>query len=69
MIVKVQIFQASSDDKIRMLIYDEPREIMYECDLTDDMKTKMKGRPKAYFSAGIVYDKLHIGKEVNPQNW
>lgn len=70
MIVKVQLSLQSSNGVAYMLIYNEDRSVMYETEATEEIKTLMEMRPKAYFEAELDDEKkLIIGKEVKHQKW
>lgn len=72
-IIKVQLSQFSSDHGYSdqtMLIYNKHKLIHYEASTTEEVRSLMNGRAKAYFKYELDKEnKIIIGKEVNKQNW
>lgn len=68
-IVKVQRSLAGNVGYESMLIYNEDRTKMYEGEITQDVKNLLGRRPKGYFNAKMVGDKIMIIGEVKAQNW
>ncbi len=68
-IVKVQLSQYTTDNKQRMLIYDEKRIWQLECQAPEKIIKILNGRPKAYFNAQLIRGELVLEGEVSTQNW
>jgi hypothetical protein len=68
-IVKIQQSFSTSASKRQMLIYNENRSVMWQSELTDDIRKLLHNRPKAYFNAEIVNDKIKVLDEAEAQKW
>jgi hypothetical protein len=69
-IVKVQQSIQTGYENPQMLIYDKNRKYTFQSDISDDVKSILNGRLKAYFNAGINDDNmLEIREEVESQEW
>jgi hypothetical protein len=69
MIVKVQISLFTNEAKPQVLVYNESRTVMWQGDAPKGLKKLMKGEPKKYFKATTGGKLIHLGDEVEEQEW
>ena len=69
MILKVQQSLSSSLPTPSMLMYNEQRNFEYQANLTDEVKNRLQGRPKAYFNSQQIDGKIVLLEEVAAQSW
>jgi len=68
-IFKVQISEASSDNKTYIRFYNEDRSIDFEQLLTKELKRAFRNKPKSFYYGKVVDTKIQIIKEAEWQDW
>jgi len=68
MIVKVQT-NLNPPSGERVLIYNESRTVFWEGDATPELRKKLRGRPKAFFSARLHGTIVHLYRMVIDRDW
>jgi len=68
-VIKVQMPLATTEDQPMALVYDETRKRIDEQIPTGHFEERMNGRPKAFFNAVFILNRLDIQEEVEDPGW
>ena len=70
MIVKVQLSLHTTQERRRVLVYNEDRSVWYEADASQEVINLLAGEPKTYFKAHLDKDKkLILDGKAPDQIW
>jgi hypothetical protein len=68
-VVKVQASLETTHDQQQVMVYDEHRTFQHEGPLGADISRRLNGRPKVYFWAYWLGQRLIISTEAPAQHW
>jgi hypothetical protein len=70
MIVKVQQSLFTTEDNQQVLVYDERQSVLYQQEMTPELRGLLGSKPKIYCRAQLRADgKLVLGQVVRPRHW
>lgn len=69
MIVKVQLTLATTTGARQMLVYDRDKTLVYEDTASREVLSLMVDEDKAFFTAEVRHEILHLGARVPDPGW